>query len=371
MQQVWHSSSKFIMKNLTRHILSIALIAALFIVAGVITSPGGEPHDQEYTGQDFMDLAAVDFTDSLQLAIVRESLNFFYPYQHTKIDSIIEFYSGPSLQEIVTRSEYQPLTWNKIGQIGIMYLKFVLIFILVLILSYYGAQSLAVLRFVKMRQNRSSYLNLLWDHLQSSEKISIVQIVTLFLKAVTKGILYFILFSPAYVIAYSIKTRFDTNSVIFMILLGLLSNGLLISYMQKFYTFLVNEQRKGYVQTARVKNLKDSYQRDPEGISYRSIFRLRKKFSGHVFEHIFINARYQYMSSLKEQASFLISGLVIIEMALNIQGHLCYEMLQNILYKNYQIVLFIVFCIFLLVKMTEIFSDYLIWRESRKYENLD
>jgi hypothetical protein len=155
-----------------------------------------------------------------------------------------------------------------------------------------------------------------------------------------------------------------------MILLGVISNGLLITYVHKFYTFLVSESRKGYVQTAIVKNLNTDYSNsNKDGIPYRSIFQLKKYFPEHVFQHIFLNAHHQYLSTIKEQASFLITGLIIIEMALNIHNHLCYELLQNLLFKNYSIVLIIIFGIFLLVKATEMTSDYLLFRENERYEN--
>jgi ABC-type dipeptide/oligopeptide/nickel transport system permease component len=82
-----------------------------------------------------------------------------------------------------------------------------------------------------------------------------------------------------------------------------------------------------------------------------------------------MNARFQFLVTLKEHASFLITGLVIIEMALNIQGHLGYELLQNILYKQYDVVLSIILGIFLVVKVTEITVDAWFHHQSRKYEN--
>ena len=162
---------------------------------------------------------------------------------------------------------------------------------------------------------------------------------------------------------FSIKRPVTT----IMIILGVISNGLLITYAQKFYTFLVTESRKGYVQTAIVKNLTTSYFKD--GIPLKSIFSIKKFFPGHVFQHIFLNARFQYFGDLKEQASFLITGLIIIEMALNIQNHLGYELLQNLLYKNYLYVLLIILGIFLVVKFTEIFTDVILQKETKKYEN--
>ena len=56
-------------------------------------------------------------------------------------------------------------------------------------------------------------------------------------------------------------------------------------------------------------------------------------------------------------------------MALNIQGHLCYELLQNILYKRYDVVITIVLGIFWVVKGTEILADAWQHAESRRYSN--
>ena len=190
-------------------------------------------------------------------------------------------------------------------------------------------------------------------------------------RIILKALITLTLFAPAYVIAYSFKTRFDTDSLILMIILGVISNGLLITYMQKYYTFLVSESRKGYVQTAIVKNLDAGFIFDKEsGISLSSIFRLNKKFPGHIFDQIYENVRFQYLNTLKEQASFLITGLIIIEMALNIQGHLCYELMQNILYKNLSVVLMILFGIFLIVKMTQIVIDTIVFIHQRRIGNI-
>ena len=88
-----------------------------------------------------------------------------------------------------------------------------------------------------------------------------------------------------------------------------------------------------------------------------------------MFQYIYANARYQYIPTMKQHASFLITGLIIIEMALNIQGHLCYELLQDILYRYYDIAIVIIFGVFLVVKATEMLVDYWFYYESQNYEN--
>ena len=356
-------------RKLIEHSLSVIFFAILFSVIGYTIALPPQSHQISREVTVYYDIINPD--NPLHKLMLKESLDLYYPMQSARNDSIVQKISDGSAGSFLQYIDNNALTSEKTIKILYMYLKFIIIYVFVLIFTYFGAQSLAIFKFVKMRQKRSSYLTLLWQYLQSNSRKSVKTISTLLIKAFIKGIIYLVLFSPAYVIAYSFKTRFDTDSMFFMVLLGIISNGLLISYTQKFYTYLVTESRKGYVNTARVKNLNNSYDANrPDGIRYGKIFRLRKSFNGHVFQHIYKNARFQFISSIKEQASFLISGLVIIEMALNIQGHLCYELLQNILYENFQAVLLIVFLIFLLLKLTEVYGDYLQHHYSSKYGNI-
>jgi len=356
-------------KNLPQHILSIIIIALIFIYLGYLF----RAERTEYTGKEnpLSSFVYVDLNDPLQKLILKETFLFYYPEKSGQIDSLLNTVSEKDLAEIVTRAPVYTLTWNKAADIFEMYLKFILIYLLILVFTYYGAQTLGVLRYVRKQENRSGYLERLGRYILNSERKSIMVSLKLLLKAGAKGLLYFVLFSPAYVIAYSIKTKFDTDSVFFMIVLGLISNGMLIAYTQKFLTFLESENKKGYVQAARVKGLNQDYViKSNSQLAPRSLLKLRKSFKGHIFQHIFINAEYQNLVSLKEQAAYLISSLIIIEMALNIHNHLCYQLLQDILYKNYQSVLLIVFLIFLLVKATEIIIDQIIGYKTRQYTNI-
>lgn len=240
--------------------------------------------------------------------------------------------------------------------LGGMVFRFLFVYVAVMVLTYYGAQTLALFRFVRTKQ-------------MTTELPSPIAAAGTF---VAWTILSFLLFAPGYVIVYSLKSVVDTSSIVLMIVLGVVSNGVLVNYAGKFYALLMNESRKGYVQTAAVKNVHSSYcWNTPDGIRMRRMFRLQKRFPGHVLDHILHNARYQYRSTLKEQASFVITGLVIIEMALNIQGHLCYELLQSMLFKNYDSVLGIMFVIFCAVKITDLAVDLWIWRADRHYANLE
>lgn len=354
--------------KLTEHILGIIFVSLVLLIALFLfkRSSTKTARDEFNTINQFVKIEFIDFSDPFHKALLKDLMNIYYPGQYDKNSDLVKAiirYKEKEFTESLQKSHLiEAMSVDKFFQLLVMYLKFLMVYVLVMVLTYYGVQTFGVLRFVRRKQ-RSSV-----DSYQGPGKIG--RLLLKPFKAIGMGIVYFILFCPAYVIAYSIRTEFNTDTTFFMVLLGIVSNGLLIMYTNKFYAFLVAESRKGYVETAIVKNLKNSYQtHTPDGISNKEIFRLVKRFDGHVFGHIFKNARFQYLSTIKEQASFLITGLIIIEMALNIHGHLNYEMLRQILYKNYDIVIVIVLGIFYTVKLTEIMTDYIKYKESLKYEN--
>lgn len=266
------------------------------------------------------------------------------------------FLPDPRLDENPYSMDVLAAQTHESAPLGPMVFRFLFVYVAVMVLTYYGAQTLALFRFVRVKKSVV--------HPPSP--------VASAAYAIAWTMLSFLLFAPGYVIVYSLKSVIDTSSVFLMIILGVVSNGVLVNYANKFYTLLVNESRKGYVQTALVKNIHSSYEwNTADGIGLRRMVRFRKRFPGHVLDHILQNARHQYRSTLKEQASFVITGLVIIEMALNIQGHLCYELLQSLLFKNYDSVLGIMFVIFCAVKITDLAVDIWIWRSERRFANVE
>lgn len=371
-------------KHLSEHLFSLLFVSAIFL--GLIFYFNGQSRGEQTRRnseiESYLQLDFLDFGNPLHKAMFRETLDIYFPGQKTRNDSLvraIESYRANQILALQQKARSSKIfSGGKLWQLLVMYVNFIFAYVIVMLLTYYGVQTLAVLRFVKMKQRRTSYLAELAENLQKfraspgaeSPGEMLLTSAALLGKALLKGAAYFILFSPAYVIAYSFKTRFDTDTFFFMVLLGVISNGLLFTYAQKFFTFLTGESRKGYVQTAIVKNLHNSYARhEPEGIPWKAILRPRKHFPGHVFGHIYENANYQYQATVKEQASFLITGLVIIEMALNIQGHLCYELLQTLLFKQYDVALAIILGIFWIVKATEMLTDVRIYLRQRRLGN--
>ncbi len=355
-------------QKLVEHILGIIVVTAVLLCALQLLNRGKQQaqEDSVSTIHQYIDCDFIDFHEPFHRALLSDIMNIYHPGQYEKnrklVEDILRYKEDTFSESLLNAHVKDRLSGERFLQILWMYLKFVLVYGIVMVLTYYGVQTLGVWRFVRKKQRSSAF--------QKHSPGNLFHTLLFPVRKVIKGIIYFILFCPAYVTAYSIRTEFNTDTVFFMVILGVISNGLLIMYTNKFYTFLVSESRKGYVDTALVKNLHASYSHDKrDGISYRAIFRPVKRFGGHVFGHIFKNAHFQYISTLKEQASFLITGLIIIEMALNIHGHLSYEMLRQILYKNFDIVIIIILCIFYTVKLTEIITDFIMHKESLRYEN--
>lgn len=368
-------------KKLFEHILSILLIFSVFYF--VIETSETKQTEVEAgrfgAVQPYLEQEWVDLNNSLHRAILAEALRLHYKETPATADSIIRQLEAWRVEQF-TNPEYKTggrkrgLTNAKIKSLTGQYLTFLFIYAVVMLLTYYAVQSLALFRFVKKMQGRTSYLRelkrlLLRPHIRMEPGRKYRKAAGYLLKALLKAVMYLVLFSPAYVTAYALRTRFETDTMLFMIILGVFSNGLLINYANKFYTFLVTESRKGYVDTARVKNLVSDFSHSPGGIPLTKLFLPLKSFPGHILQHIYINARYQFIPAMKEMASFLITGLIIIEMALNIQGYMNYEMMQNILYQDYAVVIAIMFCVFLTVKVTEIAVDAWHWFETRRYQN--
>ena len=366
--------------KLVEHVLSILLVAGAIIafVNAAANMEQARRAERIHGIEPYLQLDFLDFGDPLHAALFKETLNAFSPTTPGKNDSLLQSIQE-FRQEQFTSAAYKSggedngLSRAKLERLGGMYLQFILIYLTVIVVTYRAAQSLAIYRFIKTKQDTGSALASSLNLLGGSAPWSVASAADLLrriLKTILRLFLYAVLFAPAYVIAYSIRSSFDTDSYLFLIALAVISNGLLINYANKFFTLLTAESRKGYVETALVKNLDSSYEWNaPDGVSSWAVLHPGGLFPSHVFRHIYLNARYQFLITLKEHASFIITGLIIIEMALNIQGHLGYEMLQNILYGRYDVVATIILGIFLVVKATEVVTDLWFYRETRHYEN--
>jgi hypothetical protein len=369
-------------RQLLDHVYSVVVVLAVFFVILKIVAPSPDAARQSRESEiaPYLDLDILDYSSPLDRAILKEALTAYYPGEPGRGDSLLsaidahrrEAFTNPALK---AGAEKPGLTPRTLARLAPMYVQFVLLYAVVLVLTVYGARMMGTFRFIRTQQRRlPALLEFLYTIAGARREIPlpgrITHALAALMRSLVNGMLYALLFSPAYVIAYSFKSHMEGGAYLFMVVLGVVSNGMLVTSANRFYTFLVHESARGYVDTAIVKGLNASYMWNvPDGLPRRAILRPAGASRGHVFHHIYENARYLYIPAVKQQASFLITGLVIIEMALNIQGHLCYELMQNILYRDYEVVAGIVIAIFLVVKATEVMVDIWFIRESRRYEN--
>jgi len=359
-------------------LLSLLFVAAFFLARGY-KSIVIERETNSFA--PYLEIEGFNPNDAIHRELLRESLNVFYPENHSENQKtyndlekyIVDKYTNPLFKE---GADPGYLTFSKIPGIIWQFIPFIIIFAIVLLITYYGSVTLGSVKYINYKNRDESAFRRLLKFLATSmkqkkfyrKKYFYVGLFSKSLVLLVTALGYLVLFSPAYVTAYSIRTEINTDTYLFMILLGIFTNGILINYINKYFTFLYHEGKKGYVETAMVKNLNENYN-DKMYFSFKKMVKPFKKFDGHVFGHIYKNAEFQFIPGIKDLASFLITGLIIIEMALNIQGHFGYELLKQVLFKNYDVVVFYIFMIFLLVKTTEFFVDSLDEIIKKKYEN--
>jgi hypothetical protein len=371
------------MRRLVDHLAGILLIGGALALLSVLVARHEESQANALhaTFDPLLTIPGLDLGNPLHAAMLRETMRAYAPGGASGADSLMD-----ALLEYRQRSFTDPfmksggmrrgLNQETLTRLGWMYAQFVILFGIAMLLSYYGARTLAIYRFVRRKQggeDSAEHVGRQWSAWRTNPGLPtlmgvITSVCVYLLLRVMRGVVYAILFSPAYVVAYALRTRIDTSTSGAMIVLAVLTNGLLVSSANRLFTLLMAESRKGYVLTAIVKNLQDSYSWG-KGIPLAALFFPRQLARTHVFHHIYLNARYQYLPAIKEHVSFLITGLIIIEMALNIQNHLGYELLQSVLYRNIPVIATIVFGIYLLVKATEIAVEFWFQRMSRRYEN--
>lgn len=365
-----------IRRHVSEHLLALLLVGGA-LGAGVAYIQASRPAEPGRSAlESYIDIDSVNFASPLQRTLFREAFAETHAMSGAALDSVLNLLERERIARFTDPEKKaggarEHLTWDSALRLLPLYISFLAVYAIVMVATFFAARTIAIVRFAAMKRGRSSFIREYLRQIERRGPSAALGRIGLLLKALLRGAAYGIFFSPAYVIAYAFRTRIDTENLLFMTFLGIVSNGLLINYANKFYGLLVTESRKGYVETALVKGLRSSYVfGSPEGLPLETLAAPLRRLRGHVFRHIYLNARFQFIMSLKEHAAFLVTGLVIIEMALNIKGHLCYTLLQHILYREYDLVLLIVFGIFAVVKATELAVD--IWHGilSRRYGNV-
>ncbi len=367
------SLRRIVLEHLSAVLAVGIVLAALAVLLTSVEENAARPVDARIA--QYLAISDVDWSRALHKQLFRDSYRLLHSASELTTDSLLRTIEEARIRDLTDPSrklggERKTLTWENVGALVPMYVVFIGVFLSVLGLTYGAARAMAVRKFILSKQGRSSYLRRYVAAVQSGGVKQAVRRVDLLVKSLASGLASLVLFSPAYVVAYSLRTRLDTENVFFLILLAVVTNGVLVHYASRLYALLVTESRKGYVETAIVKGVRAKYSWGlPEGLPRAVMFTPAQASKGHVFHEIYRNARLQFIPSMKEHVTFMVTGLVIIEMALNIKGHLCYSLLQHMLFKEYDIAIAIVFLIFVAVKAIEACIDAWHAFELRKYGN--
>jgi hypothetical protein len=374
-------SGSFAHRSLRRIILehlSAILVVGLVLVAlaVLLTSVENSTMLRPDAGvARYLAMRDVDWSRPLHRELFHDSYRLLHSATEEAVDSVLRSIEETRIRDLTDPArklggERKTLTWDAAATLVPMYVVFIFVFLSVLGLTYLAARAMAIRKFILGKQGRASYLRRYVAAIRSGGVRSAAVRLGLLGGAVLQALASLVLFSPAYVVAYSLRTRLDTENVFFLILLAVVTNGVLVHYANRLYALLVTESRKGYVETAIVKGVRAGYMWDHrEGLPRTVMLSPAQAAEGHVFHEIYRNARLQFIPSMKEHVTFVVTGLVIIEMALNIKGYLCYTLLQHMLFREYDIAIAIVFLIFVAVKVIEACIDGWHAFELRKYSN--
>lgn len=358
-------------KELQRRAISIVVVTILFIAAIIVAKQLSKKDysSKFYVINELQNKYGVDVFDEEQTEILKLVLDAYPSEDLTKekFEKLLEEYKSYFFTNPTAKEGYvgKSLSFEYAADILIMYAKFIGIYFVSIFALYYLSKGFGfakLIREINYQNKFSSLAALEEDEFVQKAKIEIF-------KSYVKNLLaipfYLFIFSPSYVAAYAVRSKFDSDSFPFLIFFALFTNGILLYSSNKFYNLLKAEYHKGYALTAKVKNLKDDY----FDFNFLWIFNLRKKLEGTVLGAIYPAAQLNFYLSLKEIGTFLITSLAIIEMALNIQNYLCYELLKTLLFEYYDSALFIIYLLFLIVKANDIAAELLYYLNNLKYES--
>jgi hypothetical protein len=346
--------------------LSGILAVTLVLGIAVIAAESGHEEAPEVRSFPLNLVDSLDLSSSLDRAAFRDMAAISFTGAPGAGDSLLSLLDGWKRERFLDPEKKvggarKRVTGETLAALVVPYLVFLLLYGTLFVVTTIAARMLGMARFFREKLGRRSELRSALEIVFMKGRNRAGRFLYHFVAALLRGFMLLLLFTPAYVAAYAVRTKLDTQNVIFVVVLGVLSNGLLIAYASKFSTLLTNEARRGYVDAALVKGLRSGYNLGTaSGLPFSVLWTPAHSSRDHVFSHIYQNASLQFLPSMKEHASFLVTSLAIVEMALNLNGHLCYLLLEHLLHKEYGLVLVIMFGIYLAVKAVEIWVDILL-----------
>lgn len=340
---------------LLKHLYAFLIVTVLFSVLGISFSFFSKPIQVKPNQETTLWLQSkeINWQDPLHQLLIADVIDLKSDDEDGDafVRKMARLKSDETAKRLEQLRHQKGLVFDAFPEFLVKFIWFLLIFSGVLLGLIWASQTLGLYRFILSRQT----------HRTAFQKKFYTLCSFLFLV---------LLFSPGYLIAYMIKPIISSDSLFLMIVLGLLTNGALVLHSQKFLNLLNQEFEKGYVLAARIRNVNEDFRiGKSSGLTWHGILSFKKTFPGHLLNHILLNAKRQYLNSVRELAAFTITSLIILEMALNIQGRYGYELLRQVLYGNYADVLAMMLGLFLIVKLTEAGLDYVIYKQNLKYGN--
>ncbi len=323
--------------------------------------------------------SGLDINSSYDREIFSDAVTNFFSGDKKKSGNLIaklnEFIEKKFTEKDIKTGSYKKrLSGGVISEILWKFLKFISLFAAVEFLIFYLAERLASVKFYLEVEGKNKFYRLIKRFFRERkkqfvrEKLNFKQLSLLILGTLIRFTAYFVLFSPVYVVAYILKFNSENVTFLWIIIFGVFTNGVLITAVNRFFQLLNSENKRGYVETLRVKNM-PMFRRDNTGGLIKSLLKIKIDLGDTIFSQIFESAHLQFVGSFKQISRFVITGLIIIGMALNIQSGLFYEMLQSFLFKEFDILFFILFLIFFSVKLIDVFIDLYSLKLESKYDN--
>ncbi|NUQ80969.1 MAG: hypothetical protein HUU10_05090 [Bacteroidetes bacterium] len=321
-----------------RHLGSLLVVSIVFFFIGMALQPLRTVNTSkpDPTIARWLSVPGIDWQDPLHQAIVADLIEAANPDSDGEmvVRSIRRYQSDQLARGLAENRQQAGLVFHDPFNALRQFSEFTLLYAIVLIFSVFGAQTIGTYRFLLFIRKEE----------QESEGWH----------DAGRTLLLFVLFSPGFLVAYSLKAFWTADSWPVLVALGLLTNGSLALYSQKFLNLLLTNHHHGFIQMARVRGVNENFSPGkPDGVPWRVILSWKKSCPGHLLHHSMLNARLDYGPTAREQAAFTVTCLIILEMALNIQGRFGYELLRQVLFRNLPDVLIMMASLFLLVRATE------------------
>ncbi len=366
-------------KILNRNLLSFLIFGSVLLIIA-FSSSGSVNFNSKYAKIiSLFQKSGLDINSTYDRLIFEDAVENVLKENPTEKEELItslnefteEKYTNKKLK---TGDRRESLSFSTLPGILWKFIKFLLLFAIVEFSIFYLSERLALIKFYLVKEKKNSFGRLLVQKMAErknyyiKEKIDWTKTVLLFIGMLGRFFGYLVLFSPVYVIAYILKFNSENITFIWSFVFGIFTNGVLIAAVNKFYHLLVTESKRGYVETATVKNVPLFPDENLKGL-LKILLLKNGNFGETIVTQIFASAHIQFVPSFKEVSHFVITGLIIIEMALNIQSGVFYQMMRSFLFAEYDILFFILFLVFATVKFVDAAIELYAVRESGKYEN--